>query len=100
MSILPEPPSALTSTKPYDDKPVGYASPEEREQALTGALKGVELGDYDGRIVAWMLAMFDTPTLAVVVGLLRRTRAAGMVDAIDLQAHLDANKPPPRRGIT
>lgn len=89
--------SMFSSAQPYDEQPRGHATPEEREAALTHALRGVELGDYDGRIVAWMLAILDTPTLAVIVGLLSRVRGAGMVDALDLQAHIDANKPKPPR---
>lgn len=80
----------LKSADPCHEEPRGYATPEEREAALMDALKGVKLGDYDGRIIAWMVSTLDTSTITVIVGLLRRTRNAGMVDAVDLQAYLDA----------
>lgn len=56
------------------------------------ALDGVELGDHDARIIAWMLMIFDDPTMQVIVGLLVRCRQQGMVETISLQAHLDANR--------
>lgn len=43
-------------------------------RALTGA--GVELGEYDARIAAW-LADWETETLQVLVGWIERAHAAG-----------------------
>ena len=44
---------------------------------LDGALSGVELGDWDRRIVEW-LAGWEPSTVAVVCGLIRRAREAGL----------------------
>lgn len=59
-------------------------------RALTGA--GVELGEYDTRIVAW-LADWETETLQVLVGWIERARvglvgAAASVDAPSVPADL------------
>lgn len=53
--------------------------------ALLQAVDGVELGAYDRRIIDW-LAGWDVPTVAVVVSLLHRARAAG---AAELEAKLN-----------
>jgi hypothetical protein len=47
----------------------------DRLAALLEPLEGVELGDYDQRILDW-LAGFDVPTVGGVVSLLHRARAA------------------------
>jgi len=47
----------------------------EQEQLLEVALAGIELGEYDRRIVAWM-ASWDTSTLLTVVSWIVRARAA------------------------
>jgi hypothetical protein len=44
---------------------------------LDGALSGVELGDWDRRIVEW-LAGWEPSTVAVVCGLIRRARETGL----------------------
>ncbi|WP_410662104.1 hypothetical protein [Amycolatopsis sp. lyj-84] len=49
---------------------------QERVAALTEALDGVELGDHDRRIVAW-LAGWDVPTVGTVASLFYRAREAG-----------------------
>ncbi|HZZ51176.1 MAG TPA: hypothetical protein VFE65_30150 [Pseudonocardia sp.] len=44
--------------------------------ALDEALTGVQLGAYDERILDWV-ALWDTPTVAVIASLLHRARQAG-----------------------
>ncbi|MCE7008760.1 hypothetical protein LWC34_39005 [Kibdelosporangium philippinense] len=52
------------------------ANRAQREVMIRDALRGVELGAYDERIVTW-LSDWDIPTVAVIVSLLERARAAG-----------------------
>lgn len=53
---------------------------EERRAALLAALKGVELGAYDERIVAW-LAGWDVPVVAAVISLMLRVGKAAIRQA-------------------
>ena len=61
---------------PVHVAPVGFMPQAEQEQILEVALAGIELGEYDRRIVAWM-ANWDTSTLLTVVSWIVRSRAAG-----------------------
>ncbi len=64
---------------PFTSYPAGQYRHEpagERRMVLYQALAGVELGDYDRRILDW-LAGWDTPTVGAVVSLLLRVRGAG-----------------------
>ncbi len=62
---------------PLDREPGGgYVRPKAREAALRAALRGVELGAYDERIVAWMVWLFDDSTMRTVVSLIERARHA------------------------
>ena len=63
---------------PYDHCPPEHMSSLCRAELLE-VLEGVELGEYDRRIVDW-LAGWDTATVATVVSLLHRVRAAGAGD--------------------
>lgn len=89
-SMQPMRASDYAPIKPLDSEPIGAqyrrVTREQREEALRDALRGIELGSYDERIVAWMLRMFDDGTLRTIVSLLERTRAAGMVDLLDIEA--------------
>jgi hypothetical protein len=53
-----------------------FVGPQLREVALRVALRGVELGSQDERIVGWMVRHFDDPTLRTVVSLIERARLA------------------------
>lgn len=64
-------------TPPHTD--YDPAGPTEYRSALLQALDGIELGEYDRRIVDW-LAGWDTSVVAVVVSLLHRVRAAGIAE--------------------
>ena len=61
---------------PVHGVPAGFMPRAEQEQLLEVALAGIELGEYDRRIVAWM-ANWDTSTLLTVVSWIVRARAAG-----------------------
>ncbi len=65
------------SVRPY--RPVTRA---QREEALADALRGVELGSWDKRILAWMPRTFDDGTLRTIVSLFERVREAGMRDVL------------------
>jgi len=62
-------------TGPVHAVPAGFMPRAEQEQLLEVALAGIELGEYDRRIVAWM-ANWDTSTLLTVVSWIVRARAA------------------------
>jgi hypothetical protein len=69
---------------PLDTEPLGpYTDPEQREEALRDALRGVDLGTYDEKMIAWVLKRFDNSTLRVLVSWMERARTAGMVDVLD-----------------
>jgi hypothetical protein len=48
----------------------------DRITAISEALAGVELGEYDRKMIEWM-ASWDEPTIGTWVSLLYRTRRAG-----------------------
>ncbi|MET7601364.1 hypothetical protein ABZS96_02305 [Streptomyces avermitilis] len=59
---------------PLDTAPNGYLSHETARVLLLNELQsaGVEMGAYDRRIVEW-LAGWDSPTVATIASLIRRT---------------------------
>jgi hypothetical protein len=64
---------------PYITYPGGayrYEPTHERRAALDQALTGVTLGAFDQRFLRWLCAG-DVMTVATVISLLHRTRAAG-----------------------
>ncbi len=69
--------SEYAPMEPLDHQPGGgYVDPQDREAVLREALRGVELGAYDERIVAWMVRLFDDSTMRTVVSLIERARRA------------------------
>ncbi|HZN71394.1 MAG TPA: hypothetical protein VFC00_06885 [Micromonosporaceae bacterium] len=58
------------------EPPGGYVVPPLREAALREALRGVTLGAYDERIIAWMVWFLDDSTMRTVVSLIERARLA------------------------
>jgi hypothetical protein len=79
---------------PLETEPIGpYTDPEQREEALRDALRGVELGTYDERMLAWTLKQFDNSTLRVFVSWMERARTAGMVDVLDADNVIRARLP-------
>jgi hypothetical protein len=68
---------------PFTSCPGGRYRPETAEEcraAVRAAVRGIELGVYDQRMVTW-LGGWDVPTVAGVVSLLGRARQAGAEQA-------------------
>lgn len=64
---------------PIESAPWSALSGEaEYRAALAEAFAGVELGEYDRRIIEW-LAGWDSPTVATLASLVVRAREAGGV---------------------
>lgn len=79
---------------PLETEPVGpYTDPEQREEALRDALREVDLGRYDERMIAWTLRQFDNSTLRVLVSWIERARTAGMVEILDANSIIRARLP-------
>jgi hypothetical protein len=70
-------------TPPHTDH--DHAGAIQYRGALLQAVDGIELGAWDRRILDW-IAGWDTSTVAVIVSLLHRVRAAG---AAELEAKLN-----------
>jgi len=69
--------------------PIGpYVPPGQREEALSDALRGVDLGANDELIVGWLVRHLDNTTLRTLVSLIERVRGAGMVHMLDIEASL------------
>lgn len=80
------PPFNVNSYDPADSRQAGETADQWRSRrhadqvaALLEALDGVELGDYDRRIIEW-LADWDTSVVGTVASLFYRARAAGASD--------------------
>jgi hypothetical protein len=72
-----------------DAAPIGpYVPPDQREEALSDALRGVDLGANDELIVGWLVRHLDNTTLRTLVSLIERARGAGMVHVLDIEASL------------
>jgi hypothetical protein len=65
-----------------------YVPPCQREEALSDALRGVDLGANDELIVGWLVRHLDNTTLRTLVSLIERARGAGMVHMLDIEASL------------
>jgi hypothetical protein len=61
---------------PIDQAPWMRASFSERRQAVVEALAGLELGEWDQRIVSWP-AGWDSPTVVPIISWLRRVHRTG-----------------------
>ncbi len=63
---------------PYEHQPPEtFIAPARRTAMLAQALRGVELGTWDQRILAWLAHWSDTPTFLAILGLVERARHAG-----------------------
>jgi hypothetical protein len=63
---------------PYEHQPPEtFIAPARRTAMLAQALRGVELGAWDQRILAWLAHWCDTPTFLAILGLVQRARQAG-----------------------
>lgn len=93
----PSPARPAVSQAPLNVEPPGPHMPEaERLALLTESLAGVNLGDYDARILRW-LARADTPTVRAVASLIGRARIvapAGLeITRARCGAHLEIGYP-------
>jgi hypothetical protein len=66
-------PTMADSIGPYDHPPIAHLDQRTRRELLGRALRGVERGAYDERVVAW-LAEQDAAVLRSVVDLVERAR--------------------------
>jgi hypothetical protein len=66
-------PTMADSIGPYDHPPIAHLDDRARRELLGRALRGVERGAYDERVVAW-LAEQDAAVLHSVVGMVERAR--------------------------
>jgi hypothetical protein len=70
---------------PLETEPIGaYTDPELRKEALQDALRGIDLGTYDQRMIDWTVGRFDNSSLRVLVSWIERARRAGMDDGPDV----------------
>jgi hypothetical protein len=77
-------PSGYAPAGPLETSPGGpYADPSKRRIAFAGALNGVELGEYDERVISW-LAGLDDPTCRTLVSLIWRARKAAQAVVLDI----------------
>ncbi len=73
------PTPGAVSQAPIDFEPEGpFLTEPDRLALLAEVLDGVDLGDYDHRILRW-LARWDTPTVRTVAALIGRARIAAPV---------------------
>src|SRR5262249_56298863 len=96
-----------TEIKPLHEAPAGpWVDQGDREEALSDALRNVELGAYDELIIGRLVRHTDNPTMRTLVSLFERVRdAVGVVDlAAELQRRAEErhNRPaqPPSRTLT
>jgi hypothetical protein len=84
-----------------DAAPTGpYVPPEQREEALCDALRGVDLGANDELTVSWLVRHLDNPTLRTVVSLIERVRALDVEESVVDHAWSTVDeqpRPPSRR---
>lgn len=65
-------------TGPIESDPIDYYHGRDFADLsvlLDEALAGVELGEYDRRIVEWAKQMWDQPTMVTIASLIQRARA-------------------------
>jgi hypothetical protein len=83
---------------PLDTEPIGpYTEPQQREEALRDALRDVDMGTYDERILRWTIRSLDNSTVRVLVSWLERVRGAGMVEVLDAENALKRHQQNARR---
>ncbi|NJC72433.1 hypothetical protein HC031_22325 [Planosporangium thailandense] len=77
---------------PLETEPLGaYTDPAQRDEALRDALRGVELGTYDQRMIDWAVKRFDNSALRVFVSWLERVRTAGVVSVLHIDRARQGN---------
>jgi hypothetical protein len=61
----------------HKEPPGAFVDRAGKEAVLADALRGVEMGSYDERIVRWLAGYADDSTLRTIVSLIERVREAG-----------------------
>jgi hypothetical protein len=70
--------SEYTQVRRLDAEPTGrYVAPADREAALRDALRDVDLGAHDEKIIKWAVSFMDDSTMKTLVSLIERARLAG-----------------------
>ena len=83
----------VQTTGPNEDYPPGGFTPQaDRAWYLEAALAGIELGQCDRRIIAW-LVQWDDYTARLVISLLVRARRAGYAEAAGAPAGTSGGPP-------
>jgi len=72
-----DPPHTYIPAGPVQCAPLGsHLPPQERREAFSAVLEGVELGAYDERMIEWLVS-WDDPTCRTIASLMWRCRLAG-----------------------
>ncbi len=84
----------MSALGPLDTEPTPGTcfTPEQREAALTTALRGVKLGDFDRQVFTWAVLIPDGPIVFTLATWLERVRAAGPA-AVDATATRQVQSP-------
>jgi hypothetical protein len=78
-----------TEIKPLHEAPAGPRVDQgDREEALSDALRGAQLGAYDEQVIGDLVRHADDPFLRTLVSLFERVRDAGAVSVLDLELEL------------
>lgn len=77
-------PHSYVPQGPIESAPqMGFQPREVRRDAFAAILGGVELGEYDRRMVAWLTDVGDDPTCRAFASLMWRCRVAGVPAAVE-----------------
>lgn len=82
---VPTEPDPYVPTGPLEQPPSGYRAAECRPAAMAHVLRGVQLGAYDERIIAWIV-QWDDSTIRTIASLIERARGAACAEHICLEA--------------
>lgn len=69
----PHAPAAMVPAGPVQQPPPGFIPKAQQAEILATALAGIELGDWDRRILDWM-SNWDAATVLTVASWVTRTR--------------------------
>jgi hypothetical protein len=76
--------------EPLEQPPAGTYTPEgQRREAVLDALRGVELGAHDRRIIGWMTSRLDDATNRTIVSLLLRLRDTSVLGMMALLERIE-----------
>jgi hypothetical protein len=88
MTVNDNLPDPYVAAGPLDQPPGGFR-PDERRAAMAHVLRGVQLGAYDERMIAWTVQCDDS-TARTIASLIERARDAACAEHVCLdEAQLD-----------